>query len=289
MNTKNTASPPKVASIADDVQFISAAARYFSEPTEDGWLALAALVDSKLRAPADQAASVAKYEVFHADQGVWYEATKEQWDRCNREYRRPRDAAPQQSLAPAAGGLSANVLAAMHKAFQRGDSVERAHAAVMQIVAAEGQVSAAAPADERANFEAAILSKYPVAEFSKKPSGDYAILWVQEQWQGWQLRASEGQAQTSAAVGRYTCIGKGGLYEYVGVAKGAGTSKDIENVTVYRDCESGDLYYRTTIDFALRMEVSSDAAQSADKPAKLDPCEVQTVAERIRNTKGLKS
>lgn len=51
----------------------------------------------------------------------------------------------------------------------------------------------------------------------------------------------------------YTCKGKGGVYEHIGTAKGAGTSKDALAV-VYRDAATGDLYFRTPDDFAARME-----------------------------------
>jgi hypothetical protein len=51
----------------------------------------------------------------------------------------------------------------------------------------------------------------------------------------------------------YTCVGKGGAYELVGTAKGAGTSRDAAAV-VYRDTATGQLYFRTPADFADRME-----------------------------------
>ncbi len=51
---------------------------------------------------------------------------------------------------------------------------------------------------------------------------------------------------------KYTCEGKGGLYEVVGVTTGAGLSKG-ESVVVYRDVASGRLYHRTPSDFDNRM------------------------------------
>lgn len=56
----------------------------------------------------------------------------------------------------------------------------------------------------------------------------------------------------------YTCIGKGGSYEVVGTAIGAGTSRENGVVTVYRDTNSGQLFYRQPDDFEARMEKASD-------------------------------
>lgn len=57
--------------------------------------------------------------------------------------------------------------------------------------------------------------------------------------------------------GRYTCIGKGGEYELIGRATTAGslkmTGRFADEVIVYRDVISGDLYCRTPGDFRLRM------------------------------------
>lgn len=52
----------------------------------------------------------------------------------------------------------------------------------------------------------------------------------------------------------FTCIGKGGTYEDMGVAIGAGTSKG-DLVQVYRDTATGQLYFREPEDFIDRMEV----------------------------------
>lgn len=51
----------------------------------------------------------------------------------------------------------------------------------------------------------------------------------------------------------YTCKGKGGEYELLGVAVGAGTNRGIE-VVVYRDIRTGQLYHRSDADFHARME-----------------------------------
>ena len=51
----------------------------------------------------------------------------------------------------------------------------------------------------------------------------------------------------------YTCKGKGGVYELVGVAYGAGTSRG-QTINLYREVASGVLYYREPRDFHERME-----------------------------------
>jgi hypothetical protein len=52
----------------------------------------------------------------------------------------------------------------------------------------------------------------------------------------------------------YSCIDKGGRYELLGEAQGAGTSKSGEHLMIYRDAQTGILYYRTVPDFGSRME-----------------------------------
>jgi hypothetical protein len=52
----------------------------------------------------------------------------------------------------------------------------------------------------------------------------------------------------------YTCIGKGGNYELAGIARGAGTSRDLPEVVVYRSVESGAVFYRSVQDFTARMQ-----------------------------------
>lgn len=52
----------------------------------------------------------------------------------------------------------------------------------------------------------------------------------------------------------YTCIGKGGTYELIGTAKGAGVLRDKPPVRVYRDVATGNLYFRSVADFAERMK-----------------------------------
>lgn len=50
----------------------------------------------------------------------------------------------------------------------------------------------------------------------------------------------------------YTCEGKGGRYELLGHAKGAGSSRG-QVRTIYRSTESGELFLREPADFASRM------------------------------------
>ncbi|HJV53064.1 MAG TPA: hypothetical protein VJ652_16475 [Noviherbaspirillum sp.] len=52
---------------------------------------------------------------------------------------------------------------------------------------------------------------------------------------------------------RYTCKGKGGEYELLGTAIGAGTSRD-KSFIVYRDNAKKLMFFRTHDDFATRME-----------------------------------
>lgn len=60
-------------------------------------------------------------------------------------------------------------------------------------------------------------------------------------------------AQPAAPVANLTCKGKGGAYAEIGVAAGAGTMRG-NLVHVYRDAANGNLFYRTPMDFADRME-----------------------------------
>jgi hypothetical protein len=53
----------------------------------------------------------------------------------------------------------------------------------------------------------------------------------------------------------YTCIGKGGEYELIGQAKGAGTMRDHADLVVYRDAQTGQLYCRARPDFVERMQL----------------------------------
>jgi hypothetical protein len=53
----------------------------------------------------------------------------------------------------------------------------------------------------------------------------------------------------------YTCIGKGGEYELIGQAKGAGTMRDHADLVVYRDAQAGQLYCRARPDFVDRMQL----------------------------------
>jgi hypothetical protein len=53
---------------------------------------------------------------------------------------------------------------------------------------------------------------------------------------------------------RYTCIGKGGEYEVLGIPTGAGTLKQMGTTIVYRDVNTGQLFLRTALDFNTRMQ-----------------------------------
>jgi hypothetical protein len=55
---------------------------------------------------------------------------------------------------------------------------------------------------------------------------------------------------------RYTCIGKGGEYERVGTALGAGSKRGSDIIQVYRD-QQGQLYYRESSEFFKRMALTS--------------------------------
>jgi hypothetical protein len=60
-------------------------------------------------------------------------------------------------------------------------------------------------------------------------------------------------ARTAATEHLYTCQGKGGEYELVGLSRGAGTLRDTISLTVYRDTKTGELYHRELLDFDERM------------------------------------
>lgn len=65
------------------------------------------------------------------------------------------------------------------------------------------------------------------------------------------------QAPRARKVERFTCAGKGGAYERLGMAKPAGAIKTVQGdsgLVVYRDEETGQLYFRDPADFARRME-----------------------------------
>lgn len=58
----------------------------------------------------------------------------------------------------------------------------------------------------------------------------------------------------SPPLPRFTCKGKGGEYELLGLAKGAGKSRNNIDLQVYRDVATGHLYFRGPDDFNERME-----------------------------------
>lgn len=51
----------------------------------------------------------------------------------------------------------------------------------------------------------------------------------------------------------YTCVGKSGTYELIGEATGAGTKRGNDHIMVYRDKDTGTLYFRSVPDFGSRM------------------------------------
>lgn len=70
----------------------------------------------------------------------------------------------------------------------------------------------------------------------------------------WQPLHTSPPAPVAVVLPRYTCIGKGGEYELLGSAIGAGTLKDMSAIPVYRDTTTGQLFVRTPLDFATRMD-----------------------------------
>ncbi|MNF68121.1 hypothetical protein D3C84_499700 [compost metagenome] len=64
----------------------------------------------------------------------------------------------------------------------------------------------------------------------------------------------------------YTCAGKGGRYEMLGLATGAGLTRG-EDRLVYRDASTRRLFIRTETDFSDRME-----RLTAGEQPKADPC-----------------
>lgn len=54
-------------------------------------------------------------------------------------------------------------------------------------------------------------------------------------------------------VSYYTSVSKGGVYELIGAATGAGSNKGMPLV-IYKDVNSGTIYHRQPEDFAKRMK-----------------------------------
>lgn len=64
---------------------------------------------------------------------------------------------------------------------------------------------------------------------------------------------------------QYTCKGKGGRYEILGLATGAGLTRG-EDRLVYQDVSTGRLFLRTEADFSERMErMQSDATPVVER------------------------
>ncbi|MBD8531511.1 MULTISPECIES: hypothetical protein [unclassified Massilia] len=125
---------------------------------------------------------------------------------------------------------------------------------------------------ERRKFEAVMPEEYP--RDRNMPDKSYNSPFLHVAWQGWLARATAESAPASAApdeqqIGRgprYTCIGKGGDYELIGEARGAGSMKLYGNMAVYRDVTSGALYYRATHDFNSRMTPSNSSPADTQEP-----------------------
>jgi hypothetical protein len=58
------------------------------------------------------------------------------------------------------------------------------------------------------------------------------------------------------------CVSGPGLYEHLGMAKGAGAMRD-QMMEFYRSIDTGQLYYRTPLDFKERMQFLPFTAQEA--------------------------
>lgn len=95
----------------------------------------------------------------------------------------------------------------------------------------------------------------PVAEAAAQADGKWRMNETWNQYQARKDAAPTAQA-TLIPVNTYTCIGKGGSYRLLGLAKGSGTSKLLDDLMVYQDIATGALYFRTPDDFNNRMEVT---------------------------------
>jgi len=273
MNTKNTASQPNVASIGDDARFHDLVADYVKSRElasksahAAAYKELTSYLDSKLRAPADQAASVAvegfqmvalPIDPTEAMVQAGIDSGKSKPFSYASCFRAMLAAAPQQSLAPAADCPACNGHGLIGGCFgQTPESYEEVSIACEECdgtgkVAAEGQVSAAAPAlsvwygampesNGKSNFTAILnrkdakgfdvfggftiaRSEYPervryeadcvrylIGEIEKEP---FILDYDADKHSGYIApdRASEGQAQTSAAnmVDCLKCEGRG--------------------------------------------------------------------------------
>lgn len=70
----------------------------------------------------------------------------------------------------------------------------------------------------------------------------------------------------------YTCEGKGGRYELLGQARGAGCSRG-QLRTIYRSTATGDLFFREPAEFASRMTPIEDDSTSV-RPQVMSPIPV---------------
>lgn len=77
------------------------------------------------------------------------------------------------------------------------------------------------------------------------------------------LATTQAERQPQPAA-RYTCVGKGGEYELLGVALGAGKAKLIEPLTIYRDTTSSQMFFRSHEDFNDRMTATQQQGERSD-------------------------
>jgi hypothetical protein len=124
--------------------------------------------------------------------------------------------------------------------------------------------------EERGRRAALAAKVQPVAvpeakQYDEMESPEGSFNWAKIE--GWNecraavLAAAPAPAQQDKQAGdvardavRYTCIGKGGEYELLGVAYGAGSSRG-NTVNLYREIATGVTYFRTPTDFAERMQM----------------------------------
>lgn len=104
-------------------------------------------------------------------------------------------------------------------------------------------------------------------EYDTAPLRDVALLYAK-----YALLHAKDAAQVQREL--YICKGKGGLYELLGVAQGAGTSRG-DYLVVYRDTANGRLYFRTDSDFTERMGKAGTAV-----PVNANRGEILALAEQ---------
>lgn len=284
MNTKYTASQPKVASIADDAQWSTDEICKACVTAGLGILecnSLMVTLKGTSCAPADQAASVEDLAMLVRRLVSKLEKECPGTDLAPQalDYLKrvglqgsPLRAAPQQSLAPAAevDMLHFNAQRLRNVAALVGVTVDGDHAHVdgvrgallgqiafaLRKAAAEGQVSAAAPADinDDGHFANLLGEMHPL---SKQSVIDFVNDWVNS-------RASEGQAQTSAVLEASKQAGD--LVPILrGMCEGGGVERDVDIYATAYQADDGDVFVRRAADL-----LEDIAAQSANRPAGAD-------------------